>query len=152
QAPRELRAGIPQRVHILTGGAAPGAAVIERIEAMGFEVTHGYGLTESYAGAVISTWQPCWNELPAGERARLKARQGVRSPVLEAVMVADPETLLPVPKDGETLGEVFLRGNNLMKGYWKSPELTEECFRGGWFHTGDLAVWHADGYIEVRDR
>jgi fatty-acyl-CoA synthase len=119
---------------------------------MGFAVTHVYGLTEVYGPSVVCEWHGEWDEQPPGERARLKARQGVRYPVLEGLMVADAKTLAPVPRDGATMGEVFMRGNIVMKGYLKNPAATNEAFAGGWFHTGDLGVVHADGYIELKDR
>ncbi|MBO22964.1 MAG: acyl-CoA synthetase, partial [Rhodospirillaceae bacterium] len=111
-----------------------------------------YGLTEIYGPAIICAWQDEWNELPLNERARLQSRQGVPYEVLEDMMVAHPETMVPVPQDGESMGEVFTRGNVTMKGYLKNPQATGEAFAGGWFHTGDLGVWHADGYIELKDR
>ena len=137
---------------MMTAGAAPPAAVIGGMEALGFHITHVYGLTEVYGPAVVCAWHDEWDGLPADERARLKARQGVNYPVLEGLMVADPETLAPVPPDGATMGEIFMRGNIVMKGYLKNPAATEEAFAGGWFHTGDLAVAHPDGYIEIKDR
>ena len=139
-------------VEFMTAGAAPPAAVLERMSDYGFNVTHVYGLTEVYGPAVVCDWKPEWNGLSSDEQARLKARQGVTYPVLDGVMVADPETLAPLPKDGESLGEVLLRGNVVMKGYLKNPRATEEAFAGGWFHTGDLGVWHPDGYVELKDR
>ena len=143
---------IGRRIEVMTAGAAPPAAVIEAMESQGFDVTHVYGLTETYGPAVVSAWHPEWNERPVADRAALKARQGVRYDVLEALMVADPKSLEPVPKDGETMGEILFRGNNVMKGYLKNPEATEEAFDGGWFHSGDLGVWHEDGYVEIKDR
>jgi len=137
---------------MMTAGAAPPAAVIEGMEQRGVSITHVYGLTEVYGPVTVCEWHDEWNDLPMAEQARLKARQGVRYPVLEGLMVADPETLEPVPSDGETMGEIFMRGNVVMKGYLRNPSATEEAFRGGWFHTGDLAVMHPSGYIEVRDR
>jgi len=151
-APAELKQGIDHKVSAMTAGAAPPAPVIEAMERMGFDVTHVYGLTECYGPTVVCVWHDRWNGLPLEEKARLKARQGVRGPMLEGLMVADPLTLQPLPKDGETMGEIFLRGNNVMKGYLKNPKATQEAFEGGWFHTGDLGVWHADGYIEIKDR
>ena len=118
----------------------------------GIRVTHVYGLTEIYGPAIICAWQDEWDDLPLEERARLQSRQGVPYEVLEDMMVADSETLEPVPQDGETMGEVFTRGNVTMKGYLKNPTATDEAFAGGWFHTGDLGVWHQDGYIELKDR
>ncbi|ROR32413.1 acyl-CoA synthetase [Inmirania thermothiophila] len=140
------------RVEVMTAASAPPAAVLEAMERLGFRVTHVYGLTEVYGPAVVCDWKAEWDALPMEEQARIKARQGVRYHVLEGLMVADPETLRPVPRDGATLGEVFMRGHIVMKGYLKNPKATEEAFRGGWFHTGDLAVWHPDGYIELKDR
>jgi fatty-acyl-CoA synthase len=122
------------------------------MEEAGFRVTHLYGLTETYGPAVVSSWHREWDELPPAERAAKKARQGVRYPVLEDLCVANPETLKPVPPDGRTMGEVFFRGNVVMKGYLKNPKATEQAFAGGWFHSGDLGVLHEDGYIELRDR
>jgi len=140
------------RVHLMTAGAAPPAAVIEGMEQLGFDVTHVYGLTEVYGPVTICAPQEKWATEPAETRARLMARQGVASPVLDGLMVADPVTLYPVPWDGETLGEVMMRGNVVMKGYLHNRRATEDAFHGGWFHTGDLAVCHPDGYIEIRDR
>ena len=139
-------------VRIMTAGAAPPAAVIEATEARGFHVTHVYGLTEVYGPVTVCAWQDEWNALPASERARIKARQGVPYLSLEGLMVADPLTLAPVPRDATTMGEVFMRGNAVMMGYLKNAAATDEAFEGGWFHTGDLAVWHPDGYIEIKDR
>jgi fatty-acyl-CoA synthase len=137
---------------MMTAGAAPPAAVIGRIEELGFRITHVYGLTEVYGPAVVCAWHDEWDTLPDDERARLKARQGVRYPVLEGLMVADPETMREVARDGETVGEVMFRGNIVMKGYLKNEKATHEAFAGGWFHTGDLAVAHPDGYVEIKDR
>ncbi len=122
------------------------------MERDGFNITHVYGLTEVYGPVVVCAWHKEWDTLPVAERARLKARQGVRYAVEEGLMVADPQMLAPVPADGTTLGEVFLRGNVMMKGYLKNPTATEAAFAGGWFHTGDLGVMHPDGYIELKDR
>ncbi len=148
----EERRPLAHRVEIMTAAAPPPPAVLERIEAMGFRVTHVYGLTEVYGPATVCAWHPEWDALEPLERARIKSRQGVRLPVEEGLMVADPESMAPVPMDGETMGEVFLRGNLVMKGYLKNAAATDEAFRGGWFHSGDLGVWHPDGYIELRDR
>ncbi|MCV6589897.1 MAG: acyl-CoA synthetase [Marinobacterium sp.] len=148
----ELKAGINHEVKVMTAGASPPAAVIEGMEAMGIEVTHVYGLTETYGPSVVCAWHDEWDDKPIEERARLKARQGVRAPMQEGLMVANPKTLEPVPQDGETMGEIFMRGNLVMKGYLKNPSTTDESFEGGWFHSGDLAVWHPDGYIEIKDR
>ena len=151
-APEEERRPFDRQVEIMTAAAPPPPAVLERIEAMGFRVTHVYGLTEVYGPATVCAWHPEWDALEPRERARIKSRQGVRLPVEEGLMVADPESMAPVPMDGQTMGEVFLRGNLVMKGYLKNAAATDEAFRGGWFHSGDLGVWHPDGYIELRDR
>ncbi len=151
-APAEIRR-TPQRiVEVMTAASAPPPAVLEAIEPMGFHVTHVYGLTEVYGPSVVCDWREEWNARPAPERAAIKARQGVRYPVLDGLMVADAATIKPVPADGKTIGEVFMRGNIVMKGYLKNPEATGEAFKGGWFHTGDLGVEHPDGYIELKDR
>jgi len=139
-------------VEFMTAAAPPPAPVLKRMAEQGFRVTHVYGLTEVYGPAVVCDWKAAWDALPLERQAELKARQGVAYPVLEDLMVADPATLAPVPRDGATLGEVFLRGNVVMKGYLKNPRATEEAFQGGWFHSGDLGVWHPDGYIELKDR
>jgi fatty-acyl-CoA synthase len=143
---------LPRPVAMMTAGAAPPAAVIAGMEGLGFRITHVYGLTEVYGPAVMCAWHDEWDALPEDERARLKARQGVTYPVLDGLMVGDPDTLAPVPSDGTTMGEVFLRGNIVMKGYLKNRKATEEAFAGGWFHSGDLGVMHPDGYIEIKDR
>ena len=137
----------------MTAGAAPPPAILAGMQSLGVEVTHVYGLTETYGPVTLCAWQgELWDHLGIDEQARLKSRQGVGGPMLEGLMVADPETMIPVPQDGETLGEVMMRGNNVMKGYLKNPAATAESFAGGWFHSGDLAVWHADGYIQIKDR
>ncbi len=151
-APAELKIRFERTVEVATGGAAPPSAVIAAMEKMGFRVTHLYGLTESYGPATVCAWQANWDGLGSQERLPLMARQGVRYPTLEGMMVADPQTLAPVPRDGRTMGEVMLQGNTVMKGYLKNRKATEEAFRGNWFRTGDLAVWHPDGYMEVKDR
>jgi fatty-acyl-CoA synthase len=149
-------AGVDRRldhpVAMMTAGAPPPAAVIEGMEGLGFDITHVYGLTEVYGPATVCAWHDEWDGEPAEERARLKARQGVNYPVLDGLMVGDPVSLAPVPADGATMGEIFMRGNIVMKGYLKNPRATEEAFAGGWFHTGDLGVVHPDGYIELKDR
>ena len=136
----------------MTAGSAPPAAVLEAMAELNFDVTHTYGLTEVYGPAVVCAWHEEWDQLPAAEQAGLKARQGVRYPMLEKLIVADPETLEPVPKDGVTIGEIMFRGNVVMKGYLNNPAASAEAFEGGYFHSGDLAVCHPDGYIEIKDR
>ena len=119
---------------------------------MGFRVTHLYGLTEVFGPATLCAWQSGWDAIPVEQRVELMARQGVAYPTLEALMVADPDTMQPVPRDAATMGEIMLRGNTVMKGYLDNPRATAEALRGGWFHSGDLAVWHGDGYVEIKDR
>ncbi|ASL26645.1 acyl-CoA synthetase [Azotobacter chroococcum] len=150
--PDSAKAAIDHPVNAMVAGAAPPAKVIGAVEEMGIKVTHVYGLTEVYGPVTVCAWHEEWDELPLDDRARIKARQGVRYPTLEGVMVADPQTLKPLPRDGETIGEIFMRGNTVMKGYLKNPTATAEAFEGGWFHTGDLGVWHPDGYVEIKDR
>jgi fatty-acyl-CoA synthase len=151
-APDSLRAGIGHAVHGMIAGAAPPQAVIEGAERIGVNLTHVYGLTEVYGPASVCAKHPEWDRLPMDKRAELNGRQGVTYPLQEAMMVADPETLEPVPRDGRTMGEIFFRGNITMKGYLKNPTATDEAFAGGWYHTGDLAVVYADGYVKIRDR
>ncbi len=151
-APESLRQGISHPVAGLIAGAAPPAAIIEGCERIGIDITHVYGLTEVYGPAAVCAKQGDWAGLPIGERATLNARQGVAYPMQEAIAVLDPDTLAPVPADGQTMGEIFFRGNLVMKGYLKNPQATADAFAGGWFHTGDLAVRHPDGYIKIRDR
>jgi fatty-acyl-CoA synthase len=138
-------------VFVTTAGAPPPPAVIERTEALGFRINHVYGLTETYGPITICEWKPEWDDLERDERARLKARQGVCLITADAVRVVDGD-MNDVPADGETIGEVVMRGNNVMKGYFADEAATAEAFRGGWFHSGDLGVMHPDGYVEVRDR
>lgn len=151
-APEEQRRPLPGKVKMMTAASAPPAAVLARMQQQGFEITHVYGLTEVYGPVTVCAWHEEWDDLDMEEQARLKSRQGVTYPVLEGLMVADPDSLQPVPWDGETMGEVFMRGNVVMKGYLKNPKTTEAAFEGGWFHTGDLGVMHPDGYIELKDR
>jgi fatty-acyl-CoA synthase len=151
-APEAKTAKFGRTVEIATGGAAPPSAVIEAMETVGFRVTHLYGLTESYGPATVCAWQPAWDDLGLQERSGLMARQGVNYLTLEDVMVADPETVEELSWDGATMGELMLRGNTVMKGYHKNRDATESAFQGGWFHTGDLAVRHPDGYVEIKDR
>ncbi len=151
-APDEVKVSFDQTVEVATGGAAPPSAVITAMERMGFRFTHLYGLTETFGPATFCAWQDPWDAMTPEDKAAKLARQGVRYPTVYELMVANPETLEPVPADGRTLGEVMVRGNTVMKGYLKNPETTGEAFAGGWFHSGDLAVMHADGYMEVKDR
>ncbi|ODN70029.1 Long-chain-fatty-acid--CoA ligase [Methylobrevis pamukkalensis] len=139
-------------VKFMTAAAPPPQAVLAAMAEAGFEVTHLYGLTETYGPAVVNEWKTDWEALASDERAVKKARQGVRYPALEDLTVMDPVTMIPVPADGETLGEVMFRGNVVMKGYLKNPKATGEAFAGGWFHSGDLGVMHPDGYIQLKDR
>ncbi len=151
-APDELKAGITHEVNVMTAAAPPPASILEKMDAMGFRVTHVYGLTETYGPAVTCEWHEEWDALPPGDRAEVNSRQGVRYPVLDGLMVANPDTLEPVPADGETIGEVFFRGNIVMRGYLKNPTASNAAFTGGWFHSGDLAVLHPDGYLQIKDR
>jgi len=151
-ASEELKAGVPTGVKGMVAGAAPPAAMIEGMEKMGFDLTHVYGLTEVYGPAAVCVKHDEWKDIDIGERARLNARQGVRYHMQEAVTVMDPETMQPVPADGETMGEIMFRGNITMKGYLKNPKATQEAFEGGWFHSGDLAVMYPDGYVKIKDR
>ncbi|MFZ4405943.1 MAG: acyl-CoA synthetase [Paracraurococcus sp.] len=151
-APDAVKRRPADPVAIATGGAAPPSPVIAQMEQMGFAVTHLYGLTECYGPATICLWQPGLEDMPLEEKAAFMARQGVNHPMLEEATVLDPGTMAPVARDGATLGEVMLRGNTVMKGYLRNPAANAEAFAGGWFHTGDLGVVHADGYIEVKDR
>ena len=146
------RRPLPRTVEVMTAAAPPPPAVLQRMEEDGFHITHVYGLTECYGPSVVCAWHDEWDALSADEQAQKKSRQGVPYPVLEDLMVADPKSLAPVPRDGETMGEVFMRGNVVMKGYLKNPVATQEAFDGGWFHTGDLGVWEPDGYIALKDR
>ena len=151
-APDALKVGLPLGVKAMVAGAAPPASMIEGMEKMGFDLTHVYGLTEVYGPATVCAKHDAWNDLDIGERARLNARQGVRYHLQRDVQVLDPETLHPVPWDGETMGEIMFKGNIAMKGYLKNPKATEDAFAGGWFHSGDLAVQYPDGYIKIKDR
>ncbi len=151
-APKGARRNFEQRVNAMTGGAAPPAAVLQRMAMIGIDMTHLYGLTECYGPASVCAWQQSWDELAPDELARMQARQGVAYPTLDGLDVIDPESMMPVARDGQSIGEIMLRGNTVMKGYLKNGGATDEAFRGGWYHTGDLAVMHADGYAEVKDR
>ncbi len=151
-APKESKSSFPQRVEIATGGAAPPSAVIETMEENGFNVTHLYGLTETYGPATVCVPQDDWPDLAVNERSARMARQGVHYTTLEGATVKNPDTMEEVPWDSKTMGEVMVRGNTVMKGYLKNTQATDSAFSGGWFHTGDLAVRHPDSYIEVKDR
>ncbi|PTD97774.1 acyl-CoA synthetase [Pseudothauera lacus] len=151
-APDGLRAGIEHSVAGLIAGAAPPAAIIEGAEKIGFDITHVYGLTETYGPASVCAKHPEWDALPIDRRAERNGRQGVRYHMQEAITVMDPQSMDFVPADGETMGELMFRGNIVMKGYLKNPKATQEAFAGGWFHTGDLGVMQADGYVKIKDR
>ncbi len=143
---------LDRQVEFFTGGAPPPEAVLAAMAENGFNVTHLYGLTETYGPATVNQWRDEWDELELSARAHLKARQGVNYTALDGIAVIDPETMQPVAADGETMGEVMMRGNSVMKGYLKNPEATDAAFAGGWFHSGDLGVMHEDGYIQLKDR
>ena len=151
-APAELLAGLSHKIQGQVAGAAPPATIIEGAERIGIDLTHVYGLTEVYGPASVCSKQDDWSAMPIDRRAERNGRQGVRTPLQEALTVLDPETMRPVPWDGETMGEIMFRGNITMKGYLKNPATTDNAFEGGWFHTGDLAVMQPDGYVKIRDR
>jgi fatty-acyl-CoA synthase len=151
-APEAEKSPLPHTVEFITAAAPPPEAVLAAMRDAGFNVTHVYGLTETYGPAVVNDWHRAWNSLSGQEQAAKKARQGVRYVPLEALDVRDPETMQPAPRDGETLGEVMFRGNVVMKGYLKNKAATDKAFEGGWFHSGDLGVIHPDGYIQLKDR
>ena len=140
------------KVYVLTAGAPPPSIIFKKMQALGFEVMHVYGLTETYGHILQCAWNDQWDDLDEDKQNEIKARQGVRYPNTEDVMVMDPETLEPVPKDGKTMGEIMIKGNVVMKGYFKDKEATDKAMAGGWFHSGDLAVAHPDGYIKIQDR
>ena len=143
---------LPRPVEVMTAGAAPPAAVLRATEALGFRIRHVYGMVEMHGVIASCDWHPEWDDLSAEERARIRARQGVRTVLCDDMQVLDPKTFVPVPADGRTMGEVMMRGSVTMKGYFKNPSATDEALAGGWYHSGDLAVVHPDGYIELRDR
>lgn len=151
-APEEQKVSFPQTVKCATGGAAPPSAVIETMNSMGFDVLHLYGLTESYGPATLCTWKPEWDDLDATQKAEIMARQGVHYVTSEDAIVAKESSIEEAPWDGKTIGEILLKGNTVMRGYLKNPEATDAAFEGGWYHSGDLAVRHPDGYIEIKDR
>jgi len=150
--PEETILPLPRTVHVMTAGAAPPPSVLLSMTEKGFRVTHTYGLSETYGPSTVCVWKPEWDSLPPVTQARLNARQGVRYVGLECVDVVDSKTMQPVPADGTTVGEIVFRGNIVMKGYLKNPKANEEAFANGWYHSGDLAVKHQDGYIEIKDR
>ena len=151
-APKEDQKKLKQKVNVLTAGAPPPSIIFEKMENLGFEVMHVYGLTETYGHMLQCAWNEEWNELDKDKKNEIKARQGVRYPNTEGAIVMNPETMKPVPKDGKTMGEIMIRGNIVMKGYYKDKEATDKAMLGGWFHSGDLAVTHPDGYIKIQDR
>jgi fatty-acyl-CoA synthase len=151
-APEEWKRGIEHRVSGLVAAAAPPAAMIEGMERMGFDITHVYGLTETYGPAAVCAKHGEWGSLDIGRRTERNGRQGVRYTCQEGMTVMDPQAMVEVPRDGETMGEIMFRGNITMKGYLKNPQATAEAFAGGWFHSGDLAVLQSDGYIKIKDR
>jgi fatty-acyl-CoA synthase len=151
-APDNEKQPLPHVVEFFTAAAPPPEAVLAAMKEAGFNVTHVYGLTETYGPATTNEWHDAWDALPSAEQAAKKARQGVRYVPLEALDVRDPDTLAPVPHDGESMGEVMFRGNIVMKGYLKNKPSTQAAFAGGWFHSGDLGVMHPDGYIQLKDR
>jgi fatty-acyl-CoA synthase len=151
-APAEEKKPMGRIVEFFTAAAPPPEAVLAAMKAAGFNVTHLYGLTETYGPAAVNEWQAAWDALPAPEQAAKKARQGVRYVPLEALDVRDPDNMAPVARDGESMGEVMFRGNVVMKGYLKNKAATDTAFAGGWFHSGDLGVMHPDGYIQLKDR
>jgi fatty-acyl-CoA synthase len=142
---------LPRRLTIGTGGAPPSPTIIRTVEGLGAQLVHVYGLTETYGPFTTCQWLPEWDSLPDDQRARLKARQGVPNVTAGELRIVDKD-MNDVPHDGETIGEVVMRGNGVMAGYYENPAATTEAFRGGWFHSGDLAVWRDDGYVEIRDR
>ena len=150
--PKEDQKKLKRKVNVLTAGAPPPSVIFEKMENLGFEVMHVYGLTETYGHMLQCAWNEEWNELDKDKQNEIKARQGVRYPNTEGAVVMDPETMTPIPKDGKTMGEIMIRGNIVMKGYYKDKEATEKSMAGGWFHSGDLAVTHPDGYIKIQDR
>ena len=151
-APETVKRDLGRTVQFFTAAAPPPEKLLADMKTAGFDVTHLYGLTETYGPAVVNDWHESWSDLPPARQAALKSRQGVRYLPLEQLDVLDPETMQPVPRDGQTMGEVMFRGNVVMKGYFRNPKATQEAFAGGWFHSGDLGVMHPDGYIQLKDR
>jgi len=151
-APENDRKKLKQKVYVLTAGAPPPSIIFKKMKSLGFEVMHVYGLTETYGHVTQCAWNESWNELEEEKQNEIKARQGVRYPNTEGVTIMDPETMKEVPRDGKTIGEIMIRGNIVMKGYFKDKDATDKAMKGGWFHTGDLAVMYSDGYIKIQDR
>ncbi len=151
-APQEQKKLFTHSVEVMVAGAAPPVAVIEGMRNLGINVNHVYGLTETYGPSALCASQAGWSNLSIQEQAQLHSRQGVPYPLQDSMRVLDPDTMQPVPNDGETMGEIMFRGNIVMKGYLKNPQATAEAFAGGWFHTGDLAVCQVDGYAKITDR
>ena len=151
-APESEKKKLKQKVHVLTAGAPPPSIIFKKMKKLGFEVMHVYGLTETYGHILQCAWNVEWDGLDQDNQNEIKARQGVRYPNTEGVVVMDPETMKPIPHDGKTMGEIMIRGNVVMKGYFKDKEATEKSMEGGWFHSGDLAVTHPSGYIKIQDR
>ena len=151
-APKDQQKELKRKVYVLTAGAPPPSIIFEKMKKLGFEVMHVYGLTETYGHILQCAWNDEWDGLDQDNQNEIKARQGVRYPNTEGVVVMDPETMKPIPHDGKTMGEIMIRGNVVMKGYFKDKEATEKSMEGGWFHSGDLAVTHPSGYIKIQDR
>ena len=151
-APKDQQKKLRRKVNVLTAGAPPPSIIFEKMNSLGFDVMHVYGLTETYGHILQCAWNEKWNDLEANKKNDIKARQGVRYPNTEEAVVMNPETMKPVPMDGKTMGEIMIRGNIVMKGYYKDKEATEKAMAGGWFHSGDLAVTNPDGYIKIQDR
>ena len=151
-APQDQQKELKRKVYVLTAGAPPPSIIFEKMQKLGFEVMHVYGLTETYGHILQCAWNQEWDELDQNNQNEIRARQGVRYPNTEGVIVMDPETMKPVPHDGKTMGEIMIRGNVVMKGYFKDKEATEKSMDGGWFHSGDLAITHPSGYIKIQDR
>ena len=151
-APKDQQKKLKRKVNVLTAGAPPPSIIFEKMDSLGFEVMHVYGLTETYGHILQCAWNDEWNSLEKNKKNEIKARQGVRYPNTEGAVVMDPKTMKPVPSDGKTMGEIMIRGNVVMKGYYKDKEATEKSMAGGWFHSGDLAVTNPDGYIKIQDR
>merc|ERR1711981_1311138 len=151
-APENHRKKLKQKVHVLTAGAPPPSIIFKKMKSLGFEVMHVYGLTETYGHVTQCAWNDSWNKLEEEKQNEIKARQGVRYPNTEGVTIMDPKTMKEVPRDGKTIGEIMIRGNIVMKGYFKDKDATDKAMKGGWFHTGDLAVMYPDGYVKIQDR